>query len=402
MFNSRWLKNVTGGVVVTILALGYSISALGVVSGESRVFEDTSTEFLLLAQLDAPGSLRVLAPGESPPPPEPSPAGSVKWHPGHYAFVPEPADMPSMHSEIGHLSVVKGYQTRFYWDELETAKDQYDFSVIRNALAFAKSKNKLLVIQIQFKTFNDTKRVPQYLLKSEYDGGVYQSSSGGWNLRLWNPLVVERFEKFLGALGSSLDSDGTLSLVNLAESAAAAPSSSDPLYANWPLLSSEHAAGLAYVSGVMRKSFPTTPGIAYFNGGRTEANNFRDVALTSGVGLGGPDTYIGSYDYDLFLRYSYDLARELSSSVPVGFGVQWNNYVWVGASSKWAHPDGAVPVSDIYSFSKDTLRSNFMFWQKREPYWQEVMKLLTSLEKVGSESGGLIDSCPSLFKSCAR
>lgn len=350
------------------------------------------------AEISAPLELRLLAPGEEPPPPTQT---GVKWYPGHYAFVPDPSSLESRNAELAPYSIVRGFQTRFFWDELETGLGQYDFSKVLDALNFAKSQGKFLVVQIQFKTFNDTKRVPRYLLNAEYEGGVYEASSGGWNLRLWNTNVLSRFKMLIHALGAALDSHGSLALVNLAESAAGAPYTSDPLSGNWSTLARQHATNLASVADDLRGAFPTTPTIMYFNGGTPDASVFKAAVAKSGTGLGGPDTYIGAYDLNLFLRYSYDLAREVSESVPLGFAVQWNNFVWLGASSKYVHPNGAVPVDDIFSFSRDTLKSNFIFWDKRDPHWTEVKALFDRLGKEGDISGGLRTACPKMLK-CAE
>lgn len=338
---------------------------------------------------------------EVPLPEDRRPTGEVKWFPGHYVHVPDLNGIRAMNDEIASYPIVKGFQTRIYWDELETKKDTYNFSKILEALEFVKSKNKRLAIQIQFKTFNDQKKVPAYLLTSTYEGGVYKAATGGWNLRLWNENVQARFQALIRALGKATNSHQSLALVNLAESAAGPPAKTDPLSKNWTTLARLHAQNLADTAYDLRESFPNTPTILYFNGGPKDALVYRDASIGSGTGVGGPDTYIGAYEKDLHLRYSYDLAKEISDSVPVGYAVQWNNYTWIGASSAYVHPSGAVPVNDILSFSRDVLKSNFMFWAKREPYWTQVKDLFSKLGKKGDPFGGLRSSCPELL-NCAR
>lgn len=321
-----------------------------------------------------------------------------KWYPGHYALVDHTA-LDIFMQELQDYPVVRGIQKRYFWEDMEISKDQYDFSQIIADLSYVHSKGKLLVVQIQFKTFNNNHRpYPAYLLTSEYDGGIYEASGKGWNLKLWNVGVLNRFKALLLALGAATDSHPALALVNIAESAAGSPADKE-LLSNWTGLRNAFMNGLSGCGITMRAAFPNTPTISYFNSNPSDALLFEDVALSTGHGTGGPDVYIGAYEKELHLRHAYDYTQRVAGKVPIGYGVQWNNFIWVGASSAHADPRGAVPPVEHYEFSKEVLKSNFMFWAKRDPYWKDVKALWSNLSFMGDPAGGLKSDCPSMAPS---
>ncbi|HET6668962.1 MAG TPA: hypothetical protein VFH15_01910 [Pyrinomonadaceae bacterium] len=121
-----------------------------------------------------------------------------------------------------------GAQVTYSWRQLETTKDEYDFSAIREDLAFLTSHGKKLFIQLQDVTFSEKRiNVPGYLLQdASYNGGAnkqYQIRNGneeqavvaGWAARRWDPAVQARFHKLLFALGKEFD--GRIEGINFAE-----------------------------------------------------------------------------------------------------------------------------------------------------------------------------------------
>jgi hypothetical protein len=325
----------------------------------------------------------------------------LKWHPGHYILLNNFNDRQEIintTSELEGFSVVKGYQIRYRWKDLEPSKDAYDFSSVISDLNYLDSIGKFLVIQLQFKSFNNnTIYTPGYLEDEIYEGGIYNMSTGGWNLRLWNEYVAERLKKLVAALGDSLNQHPALALVNLAESAA--PTAIEPELSNWKPYRDSFMTNLANMGYRLREAFPYTPTISYFNSGPTEALLFEEVALNSGHGAGGPDVYIGVYEKELHLRHAYDYTQRVAGKVPVGYGVQWHNYTWVGASSAHADPRGAVPPVEHFVFARDILKANFLFWVRRDPYWNDVKVLLSNVSHTGDPAGGLISDCPTLLDS---
>ncbi len=322
----------------------------------------------------------------------------IKWYPGHYVFVGNRTTLESRVEEVSNFSIIRGFQLRYFWNEMEPSRDNYDFSMVLNDLNYLQSKDKFLVIQIQFKSFNSNdKPYPAYIQTPNFDGGIYESS-GGWNLRLWNDSILVRFQALISALGEATNNHPGLVLVNTAESAASTPLEQS-LASTWSSLSTQHSRNLASCGRVLRAAFPNTPTLTYFNGGNNVVANFESIALETGQGHGGPDTYIGAYEKNLFLRHGYNLGQRLAGKVPIGYGVQWNNFIWVGASSAHADPRGAVPPVEHYEFSKDVLKSNFMFWDKREPYWEQVKAFWLSLSPETDPAGGMHSQLPQLLAS---
>jgi hypothetical protein len=319
-----------------------------------------------------------------------------KWFPGHYHFFDDPANLAQGMSDIASYPIVRGVQTRFLWDELEPTRDVYDFSGIIAAADTLHAAGKKLVVQLQFRNFNvNVKPYPAYLQTAEFDGGIYTDGKG-WNLRLWNAAVRTRFNALMSALGTACDAHPAIACMNTSETAAADPT--DPtLLANWTTLREQHSEGVIAGVVAMKQQCTHTPVVAYFNGSAAHGVPFGEAADEYAVGLGGPDSYIGAFENNLFLRHSYSLISSKAGAVPILMGVQWNNYIWTGASSAWLYPDpDGVPVGDIFAFDRDVLKANFMCWQKRTPYWTNVLALWASLPTLypGDDAGGLPSALP--------
>ena len=125
---------------------------------------------------------------------------------------------------------IDGAQVIYTWRLLERAKDEYDFTPIRENIELLKAHGKKLWIQLQEVSFSESrKNVPNYLLTDPaYHGGVApqytlpgQDESkaviSGWVARRWDPAVQERFHKLLMALGKEFD--GQIEVINLPETA---------------------------------------------------------------------------------------------------------------------------------------------------------------------------------------
>src|SRR6185503_12658821 len=123
----------------------------------------------------------------------------------------------------------EGAQIAYSWRQLEPGKDEYDFSLIREDLAFLNAHGKKLWIQLQDVTFNPLRiSVPKYLLNDPtYNGGAAKQYNdrlpdqqlpqhAGWMARRWDPAVQERLHKLLFALAKEFD--GRVEGVNFDES----------------------------------------------------------------------------------------------------------------------------------------------------------------------------------------
>ena len=112
----------------------------------------------------------------------------------------------------------EGAQVAYFWRQLEPGKDEYDFSLIREDLAFLAPHGKKLWVQIQDVTFSERWiPVPRYLIKEpQYHGGANRqyeyknndeehATAAGWAARRWDPAVQDRFHKLLLALAKEFD-----------------------------------------------------------------------------------------------------------------------------------------------------------------------------------------------------
>ena len=147
----------------------------------------------------------------------------------HYVFFGQDREKITRASSFLDTRALEGAQVVYSWRQLEPEKDAYDFSPIREDLAFLTSRGKKLFIQLQDVTFSESRiNVPLYLLRDPiYNGGAAkqyeyegdnedQARVAGWMARRWDPAVQERFYKLLFALGKEFD--GRIEGINFAES----------------------------------------------------------------------------------------------------------------------------------------------------------------------------------------
>jgi hypothetical protein len=125
----------------------------------------------------------------------------------------------------------QGAQIMYSWKELESEKGQYNFSNIKEDIAYLSKYGKKLFIQLQDVTFDKRyKAVPNYLLANEYDGGaVFQYNDDGepegWTAKRWNNKVQERFAMLLLAMGNELNKE--IEGINLQETSIGVNSKTD-------------------------------------------------------------------------------------------------------------------------------------------------------------------------------
>src|SRR5688500_3260054 len=132
----------------------------------------------------------------------------------HYVFFGQDREKIRSAASFLETKALEGAQVTYSWRQLEPEQDRYDFSLVRDDLAFLDSKGKRLFIQLQDVTFSASRiNVPRYLLGDpRYNGGAdrqyevrgedeERAAHAGWMSRRWDPAVQERFHKLLFALG---------------------------------------------------------------------------------------------------------------------------------------------------------------------------------------------------------
>src|SRR5688572_27868203 len=72
----------------------------------------------------------------------------------HYVFFGQDREKIKEAASFLKTRILEGAQVTYTWRQLAPKKDEYDFSYIRDDLAFLNSKGKKLFIQLQDVTFS--------------------------------------------------------------------------------------------------------------------------------------------------------------------------------------------------------------------------------------------------------
>ena len=290
----------------------------------------------------------------------------------------------------------EGAQVAYSWRQLEQGKDNYEFSMIREDLAFMEAHGKKLWIQIQDVMFSPQwKPVPEYLLRDpQYHGGVdrqyeYKSDDeasavavGGGVARRWDPAVRERFQKLLLALGKEFD--GRIAGINCEETSADfgesgrlfPPGFTPDIYRD----------AIIENMKVLKRAFPKSVTLVYANFMPGEWRPVNDrgylraiyqAARELKVGVGGPDLLpyqpgqMGS---------SYSLISDVAGKVPVGIAVQDGNSAYLNPKT-----GKRVTIAEQIAFATEYLHADYIFWCIEEPYYSnQVVPFLRGDKKNSS------------------
>ncbi len=306
-------------------------------------------------------------------------AGAGPVH--HYVFFGQDREKLREASSFLETKALEGAQVAYSWRQLEPEKDKYDFSPVRDDLAFLTSKGKRLFVQIQDVTFSESRiNVPRYLLQDPvYNGGAEKHYNikdddesravvGGWMARRWDPAVQERFHRLLDALGKEFD--GRVEGVNLAETAVDF-GHSGRLFPKGYSFEIYRDAVITNMKA-LRRAFPKSVVMQYANfmpGERLPAKDrgyLRAVykaAKALKVGVGGPDLLPNRRGQR---NHSYPLIREASGVVTTGIAVQDGNYEDVNPQT-----GKRVTLPELLDFATDYLKVDYVFWCTQEPYYSD-------------------------------
>lgn len=191
----------------------------------------------------------------------------------------------------------EGAQIMYAWNQLETEKGKYDFSLIQEDYKYLLTFGKKLFIQLQDASFSRKYvGIPAYLLTDEYNRGAIQQFNDqgeqeGWVAKRWNSKVQNRWSLLLQALGKEFD--GKIEGINFQESAIGVTSKIDSTFT-----SERYVESLKINMLALKKAFPksTTMQYANFIPGEWLPNldkgylrSIYQYGQQIGVGLGGPD-----------------------------------------------------------------------------------------------------------------
>ena len=274
-------------------------------------------------------------------------------------------------------SAFEGAQVAYSWNQLEHGKDEYDFTMIREDLAFLSLHHKKLWIQLMDASFgNKFILVPRYLLRDpQYNGGAdreYDWKEGdeehatahGWTARRWDPLVRERFQKLLLALGKEFD--GRIEGINLQETSIEVGLTGKLFPKGFTF--ETYRDGLIANMKALKRAFPKSIVVQYANFMPGEWRNSKGymetvykAAQEAKVGFGGPDLFPFKPSQ---MNNSYHFIRDAAASVPVGIAFQDGNQDYINPKT-----GKRVTIPEAIDFAKEYLRADYIFWCTEEPYF---------------------------------
>lgn len=327
-------------------------------------------------------------------------AGNVtKWNPGHYVQFGSNANdfvIDAALKETAGMPFVKGIMIRASWWQLEKGKGNYDFSRIDRYLAKAKAKNKRLFLMVGTKTFDGDKAVPDYLRTSQYSGGAFRigtiKGTYGENMALHDDDVRDRLIALMQALANRYNKDNNFEGVTFNETAWG--KMANPLSEGQQ---KQFFSNLAKVNTATRAAFSNTVVLQFINYPADLVPALFENMKDKGVGMGGPDVFIDDPDLE---RSAYVFNPKAKGVIPIGMKVESDSYNAVEHGGKYTQVD----VRKLYSFARDRLYSNYVFWNrytdKHNP-WADVLQMFKGETFPANVAGGLNAACPSTFASCA-
>jgi hypothetical protein len=226
------------------------------------------------------------------------PGVQKKWFPGHYLIAnwyPSTALSANARSLATNNQYIRGYKSHILWNQLETSRDVYNFSVPISQLNVAQSDGKKLLFHIQDKRFGTQENpfLPNYMLTAEFDGGFYakyEPSQNKYNTygRTWLRAYQLRWQKLMRELGKAIDGHPALAGIIFTETSGTATGTGQP--ADFTI-----EAHIDHIKGSHTNvaiGFPTTPIFQYVNWGFT-ADQRQDIinhiVKTCKHGIGDPD-----------------------------------------------------------------------------------------------------------------
>jgi hypothetical protein len=306
--------------------------------------------------------------------------------PHHYVFFGMDRESIPNAKTFFDTKAFEGAQVAYSWRQLEHTKDEYDFSLIREDLAFMRARGKKLWIQFQDVSFNPNRNhAPKYLLNEpQFNGGAdkqyqikgddeAQAVHEGWMVRRWDPAVQERLYKLFAALGKEFD--GHVEGVNLEETSSG-HGWTGKLFPKGYTHEIYRDALIANMKA-LKRAFPKSIAMIYANfmpGGRPHLEAVYKAARESNVAVGGPDLL----PFRPFQRAnSYPLIRESSGTVPTGLAVQDGNYSDVNRET-----GKRATVAELLKFGTECLKLDYIFWCTEEPYYSnELIPFMRSAKR---------------------
>ena len=289
----------------------------------------------------------------------------VKYHPGHYVAVESSKTL----RELKGLDepAIRGVNIRYRWAALEPEKDAYNFSAVREDLAYLAKRGKQLVVFFTDKTFSPKlpNPLPEYMRRH----GV-ENEDGGVSPKKWDAYLIEREIALCRALSKEFDAHPNFEGLAYQESA--------------PSLSREGLAASGYNAEVYRdalkrmligssEAFPRSQVFWYQNffPGKDEYRyEIAEAVVPYRVVMGGPDIL----PYRTALINSNRIYDRFQGKLKLFCSAQYDSYSHhkddvsnktkapYKRGEKRIHPEGYVPMEQIFLYGRDQMHLNYIFW----------------------------------------
>jgi len=285
------------------------------------------------------------------------PSAEEKYHPGHYVCVGRRTGL----EEISDLDepALQGLVKRYFWRDLEPHQGVYDFTEIESDLTGLEALGKRLIVFAMDMSYSAESALPPYLARLE----IRPAPNDHCPVR-WHPLMVERFIALGKAIGAAFDDRWNFEGLAMQESALSIDEEAIEVFGYSP---ENYSQALIDILLAWKGALPRSRVFWYSNflyGGKRYLYRVADALVGSGVAMGGPD--ILPYNSSL-AEWSYPMYPAYAGRLPLFCSAQGDSYkhhkndTMVGVIEP-VHAEGYLSMEDIFSFARENLRVDYMFW----------------------------------------
>jgi hypothetical protein len=281
-----------------------------------------------------------------------------KYHPGHYTIIVNGVGAQKFMSSSIQPGMV-GIVRRYSWRSLEPTQGKYDFSEIKSDLAWATANGMHFIVVITYKTTNGTKDGPAYL-----DSYEIRNKVAGYTLQLWSPVVIQRYNALIAALGAQVDNIASFEGLGDQESSLSIDSATLKAHGYTP---EKYRDALITMLKASATSLPTSRVFWYMNFLSGNQSYIGDIANAVApapwnVAMGGPDDWP---DNASLRNAAYPYYTQFAGRMPLFIQVEGANYAEPHKTSGYGTKYWTM--LELYNFGLTNLHVNYMFWMRIAP-----------------------------------
>ena len=285
--------------------------------------------------------------------PHDSLAAGRKYHPGHYvALYKTQSDHRTMSATL--KPGVVGFMKRYTWRSLEPTPGNYDFSEIRDDLAWTAAYGMRLIVMIEDKTFVAERSTPAYL-----DQYSVRNVLGGYTTMRWHPYVVDRMSLLMRAIGRF---DGNWNFEGVATQETALSLTDSALDSNG-YTPEKLRDGYIEILSTAAASMPTSRVFWFMNFFPRNQQYIAAVAnavAAKGVVMGGPDVMP---DNKSLRDRTYPFYDQFRDKMPLFSQVEGICYEHLHKTAGYSTKYWTMP--ELFRFARDELHVDYVFWVRQ-------------------------------------